>query len=258
MIPLVDIHCHLLAGLDDGPRTEDEAISMCRLAYAEGVRMVAATAHQNEDWPSVTPDRIRKAAHGLCNKLRELGLALTVFPSAEVMAHPAIESSWRKGELLGLAGRSEYLLLEMPHELFVDLGETVKNFRQAGVRPILAHPERHEELLHDPGRIERLIRLSCLVQVSSSSITAPADSRTAKALRSWVRRGVVHLLGSDGHSLLKRPPKLADAYRQICHWAGNAVADRIASTNGFAILQGLPLRVDPPQPLRRRWYSKFW
>src|SRR5713226_9843715 len=98
MIPLVDIHCHLLAGLDDGPRTEEEAVSMCRLAYAEGVRMVAATAHQNEDWPSVTPDRIRKAAQGLCDKLRELGLALTVFPSAEVMAHPKIESSWREGE----------------------------------------------------------------------------------------------------------------------------------------------------------------
>jgi protein-tyrosine phosphatase len=122
----------------------------------------------------------------------------------------------------------------------------------------LAHPERHEELLHDPGRIEQLIRFGCLVQVSSSSITAPAGSRTARALRSWVRRGVVHLLGSDGHSLLKRPPKLADAYRQICRWAGNAVADRIASTNGFAILQGLPLRVDPPQPLRSPWYSKFW
>ena len=61
MIPLVDIHCHLLAGLDDGARTEEEAIDMCRFAYAEGVRMVAATAHQNQDWASVTPDRIRQA-----------------------------------------------------------------------------------------------------------------------------------------------------------------------------------------------------
>src|SRR2546427_4199652 len=109
MIPLVDIHCHLLAGLDDGPRTQEEALDMCRLAYAEGVRMVAATAHQNEDWPAVTPDRIRQAAQTLCQKLRELGLPLMAFPTAEVMVHPEIESSWRNDSLLGLAGRGDYV-----------------------------------------------------------------------------------------------------------------------------------------------------
>jgi protein-tyrosine phosphatase len=258
MIPLVDIHCHLLAGLDDGPRTEEEAIEMCRLAYADGVRTVAATAHQNEDWASVTPERIRQASQRLCQRLRELGLPLMAFPTAEVMVHPGLESSWRRGELLGLAGRGDYLLLEMPHDLFVDLGETVRNLRRVGVRPILAHPERHEELLHDPGRIEQLIRFGCLVQVSSSSLTSPPSSQNGKALRSWVRRGIVHVLGSDGHSPVKRPPKMLAAYRQICRWAGSAVADRIASTNGFAILHGLPLRIDQPQPIRRRWFSSFW
>src|SRR5207245_2526367 len=149
------------------------------------------------------------------------------FPTAEVMVHPEIESSWRNDSLLGLAGRGDYVLLEMPHDLFVDLGETVKNLRRMGVRPILAHPERNEELLHDPGRIEQLIRFGCLVQVSSGSLTSPSSARDAKALRSWVRRGIVHLLGSDGHSPVKRPPKTLEAYRLIGRWAGNAVADRI-------------------------------
>ncbi|HLJ96153.1 MAG TPA: CpsB/CapC family capsule biosynthesis tyrosine phosphatase [Gemmataceae bacterium] len=258
MIPLVDIHCHLLAGLDDGPRTEEDALEMCRLAYAEGTRMVAATAHQNEDWPSVTPERILEASKRLCQNLREQGIPLMAFPTAEVMVHPGLEAAWRKGEHLGLAGGREYVLLEMPHDLYVELGETVKNLRRMGVRPILAHPERHEELLHDAGRIEHLIRLGCLVQVSSSSLTAPPSSRTAKALRSWLRRGIVHLLGSDGHSPVKRQPRMYDAYCQICRWAGNAVADRIASTNGVAILHGLPLRIETPQPTHKRWFSRFW
>src|SRR5438445_10195437 len=85
MIPLVDIHCHLLAGLDDGPRTPEEAIAMCRLSYEEGVRMIAATAHQNEHWDAVTPDRIRQAANELCRRLRELNIPLMAFPTAEVM-----------------------------------------------------------------------------------------------------------------------------------------------------------------------------
>jgi protein-tyrosine phosphatase len=258
MIPLVDTHCHLFAGLDDGPRTQEEALAMCRLAYAEGVRMVAATAHQNEDWPAVTPERIRQAAEHLGRKLHELGLPLLVFPTAEVMVRPGIEASWRQGEFLGLAGRNDYLLLEMPHDVFVDLGQTVQNLRESGVRPVLAHPERHEELLNDPGRIERLVRLGCLVQVSSASLTSPSSARDSKAIKSWVKRGVVHLLGSDGHSLEKRPPKMREAYEQICHWAGPAFADRIASTNGFAVLQGMPLKIDPPEPLRQRWFSSLF
>ena len=83
MIPLVDMHCHLLAGLDDGPRSDEEAVAMCRMAYDEGVRMVAATAHQNEHWDLVTPDRIRQATHQLAQTLRTAGIPLLVFPCAK-------------------------------------------------------------------------------------------------------------------------------------------------------------------------------
>src|SRR5690349_4474401 len=165
MIPLVDMHVHLLAGLDDGPRSEQDALAMCRMAYAEGVRMAAATAHQNDEWNSVTPDRIRQATERLAHRLQEIGSGLLVFPCAEVMVHPEIESSWDRGSLLSVADRRQYLLLEMRHDLVVDLRATVARLRQRSVRPILAHPERHEELLHEPGRIEQLIRAGCLVQV---------------------------------------------------------------------------------------------
>jgi protein-tyrosine phosphatase len=253
MIPLVDTHCHLLAGLDDGPRTDDEALDMCRLAYAEGTRLASATAHQNERWPSVTPDRIRHAASRLARRLRDAGIPLTIFPCAEIMVFPEVEVSWRNGDLLSVADRRQYLLLEMPHGLFVDLRATVTSLRQAGVRPILAHPERHAELLHEPGPIEQLIRAGCLVQVSSGSVTDPPNRQDGRALKGWLKRGVVHLLGSDGHSPSRRPPRMADAYRQIVRWA-----DRVCSTNGLAILQGLPLRIPEPEPRRARWVPKLW
>ena len=258
MIPLVDMHCHLLAGLDDGPRTADEALAMCRLADAEGVRLAAALAHQNEQWQTVTPDRIRQAAGRLTQQLHEAGLALTVFPCAEIMVFPDLVAAWRRGELLSVADRGQYLLLEMPHGLCVDLRALVKELRQEGVRPILAHPERHQELLHDAGRIEQLIRASCLVQVSSASITSPASARDERALKSWFKRGVVHCLGSDGHSPRRRPPHLAAAYQRVRRWVGAAAADRIGSTNGTAIAHGLPLRTPEPEPVRKRWLLKFW
>jgi protein-tyrosine phosphatase len=258
MIPLVDIHCHLLAGLDDGPRTEAEALEMCRQIWAEGVHLCAALAHQNAQYAAVTPDRIREQTRRLAKALLEADVPLAVFPCAEVMVHPDIEVSWRRGELLSVADRSPYLLVELPHGLFVDLHGIVTDLRNAGVRPILAHPERQPELLHDPGRIEGLIASGCLVQVSSGSVTDPPTRQDARALRDWFRRGVVHVMGSDGHSPRRRRPRMAQAYRQVADWAGASVADRVFSTNATAVVHGLPLRVPSPQSRQVRWFTPFW
>ena len=258
MIPLVDMHCHLLAGLDDGPRTQEDALEMCRIAYEDGTRVIAAGAHQNEAWPANTPERICQAAQRLESQLHEKKLPLTTFPCAEVMVEPEIVEAWRRKELLSVASRGQYLLIEMPHGLYVDLRGIVEDLVKAGVRPILAHPERSPELLHAEGAIEELIRAGCLVQVSAGSITNPGSRRDEHALKDWFQRGIVHLLGSDGHSPRRRLPKMADAYRQIVHWVGFPVADRVSSTNGTAISQGLPLNIPETKPRRFGRFLRFW
>jgi protein-tyrosine phosphatase len=258
MIPLVDMHCHLLAGLDDGPRTEAEALEMCRLAYAEGTRVVAAGAHQNERWRAVTPQGIREAADRLARLLKEAGIPLSIFPCAEVMARPDLDECWRRGELLSVGDHGRHLLLELPDGVFVDLLPLVRRLREAGVTPILAHPERSPELLFDAGRIEGLIGAGCLVQVSAGSVTAPPSREHERALKDWFVRGVVHLLGSDGHSPGRRPPRLAEAYTRISRWAGCIVADRVGSTHGLAISRGFPVRVPETRPPQRSWFSGLW
>jgi protein-tyrosine phosphatase len=258
MIPLADMHCHLLAGFDDGPRTDDEALAMCAMAVREGVGLISALAHQNSHYPQVTPERIRQGAQRLNQQIKDAGLPLTVFPAAEVMVFPDMESAWPERKLLSMADRGEYLLVEMPHGLFVDLRYSAREFRKLGLRLILAHPERQPELLHEPGQIEALIEDGCLVQVSSGSITTYGTAADRRALKDWFRRGVVHFLGSDGHSLVKRPPKMAEAYEQIVRWTDSATADRVCSTNGLALFQGLPLPVPRPEPRKKRWFSWAW
>jgi protein-tyrosine phosphatase len=174
------------------------------------------------------------------------------------MARADVEAAWAAGELLSVADHGQYLLLEMPHGLFVDLRTVVKQLQRSGLRIILAHPERQRELLHGAGIIEELISRGCLVQVSSGSITDPPTSADRRALRNWFRRGCVHLLGSDGHSPRRRPPRMAAAYQQIEQWAGSTVADRVCSTNGMAVLHGLPLQVVPPGTVRSSWLPRLW
>jgi protein-tyrosine phosphatase len=258
MLPFVDTHCHLLAGLDDGPRTEEDALAMCRIALDEGTRMICAVAHQNERYYEVTPQRIRKATQRLTERLRDGGLGLTVFPCAEVMVWPELEKAWHQGELLSVGDTGKYLLIELPHGLFVDLTGLVRRLVDQGVRPILAHPERQPEFLENPDYIEALTEAGCLVQVSSGSVTEPPNWFDREKLKDWFRRGLVHLLGSDGHSPRRRRPLMAAAAERIRKWAGAAVADRVCGTNGMAVVQGLPLRVPPPLPKRHWWLPRLW
>lgn len=258
MIPLVDLHCHLLAGVDDGPRTLDEALLMCRLAHADGVRMAAATAHQHDRWQAVTPERIREACRELSRQLTEIEIDLSVFPTAEVMVRPSLEADFQGGSVMTIGDHGKYLLIEMPHGPTLDIRQMARNLKCLGVRPVLAHPERQADLLHEPGRIEELIDAGCLVQVSSHSITDPPHPEDFHAIKGWFRRGVVHVIGSDGHSATRRPPFLAAAYRQVTRWAGSKVADRTFSTNGMAILTNLPLRVSAPLARARGWFSRWW
>ncbi len=260
MIPLADIHVHLLAGLDDGPRTLADAVAMCRAAAAEGVQAMAATAHQNPHWPEVSRARIVTATDELRAALVQEGIPVAVYPTAEVMAEPDTPAAWRAGRLQSVGGHGHYLLLEMPRGAFVDLLPTVTALREAGVRTILAHPEREPELLHGDGLIEAFIAAGSLVQVSSASITDPKSRADRTALRGWFRRGLVHLLGSDGHSPRRRPPRLAAAHREVCRWVGPLNADRIAGGNGMAILSGQCIR--SPRPVARQrpwsWVPRLW
>ena len=255
---LADLHCHLLAALDDGPRTAEDALAMCRISYEDGTRLIAATAHQNEYFPEVNPDRIRTATKALAAALREANIPLEVFPCAEVMARPDIVSAWQRGELLSIGDHRKHLLVEMPHGLFVDLREHIRSLQKAGVQVVLAHPERCPELLHDDELIDDFVKAGCLVQVSTHSITEPRSRVDEQALKRWFERGVVHVLGSDGHSVARRPPLMMQAYLKVAAWVGEVAADRVASSNGLAILQGLPLHINPPEPARKHWISRLW
>lgn len=255
MIPLVDIHVHLLAGLDDGPRTPDDAVAMCRMMAEQGVRHAAACAHQNDDYPDNSPDRIKEAAARLAEALQAADIPLKTYPCAEVMVGVDTLDRFGKGELLTVGDNRRYILIEMPHGLCVEVKWLVEEFLDRGVRPILGHAERSPELLHDPGRVEALISVGCLIQVSSKSITNPATKEDAVALKSWFKRRCVHLLGSDGHSVRRRPPNLGEAFHQVCRWVDPPTAEAIGSKNGIALLEGRPIQVPAPEPPRRKWFS---
>jgi protein-tyrosine phosphatase len=256
--PIYDIHVHLQAGLDDGPRTLEEAVEMCRMAYQDGTRTMFATAHQNSHYPTTTPDAIRNSTKTLVGQLKRDGLAMNIVPNAEIMAEDNFEEGWLKNEHLSVGDRKKYLLVEMPDGKYLNLSNSVKYYAKQNLTVILAHPERQPGMLHVHHHIDELLELGALVQVSADSVTHPRSKQDANALREWFRLGIVHAMGSDGHSPTRRLPLLGDAYQIVCQWVGVDAARRIFHINGMRILDGSPFKVNKPQRKQKAWFNRLF
>ncbi len=258
MLSLADTHVHLLAGLDDGPADVGIAEAMCRMLVNEGVGHATALAHQNESYPENTADRLRTAALSLRTQLAEKNIPLHVYPTGEIMLSPSIVEDWQAGRLMSVGDQKRWLLVEMPHGSFVDVLPIASALRPMGIRLIIAHAERYEELLHEPQLTAEWIAAGCLIQVTARALADSRDAETERALKEWVKGGFVHLLGSDGHGIDRRRPLLAKGYRRLIEWAGMPAATRIGSLWGVAILQGLPLEVPPPKKPSRNWFTRLF
>jgi protein-tyrosine phosphatase len=258
MIPLVDTHVHLLAGLDDGPPTPAVALAMCRMLIAEGVGHAAALAHQNEEYLENTPERLLGASAQIISELAANGIPLSLYPTAEVMLSPTTFEDWQSGKLLTVGNHGKWLLVEMPYGECVNILPLAAAFRPHGIRLIIAHAERYPELLDDHALTAQWIAAGCLIQVTAHSLAEPWDSVTEKSLKRWATGGFIHLLGSDGHGIDRRRPLMAAGYRRLISWTGPAAAERIGSHWGLAIFKGLPVDTPMPNPPTRTWFMRLF
>jgi protein-tyrosine phosphatase len=258
MALLADTHVHLLAGLDDGPQSMDEALEMARVLVSEGVRHATALCHQNPDYPENDATRLREAAKLFALALEEKQIPLHTYPTGEVMLSPETAADFHAGKLQTLGGHGKLMLVEMPHNIFLDIRPLAEALRPAGIRLIIAHAERYSELLHDPSEVDRVLKAGCLIQVTGQELAYPRKAGDEKALKSWAKRGIIHMLGSDGHNLTRREPRLRSGYETLARWVGAPAAERIASIWGIAALQGSPL--NPPLPVveKKHWFTKLF
>ena len=256
MVPLADVHVHLLAGLDDGPRTQDEALAMCRMLVAEGARSATATAHQNDGFPENTPERILAATALLADLIREQGIPLSVVPTGEIVLTDDLAERWKAGRLMSIGNLGKYLLVEMPYGSFADFRPAALALAPLGVRIVVAHAERYESLLHDPDLAAEWIAAGLLMQATAEALADPPGD-DGPAMKLWVERGMFHLLGSDGHRIDRRKPELRDGYEQLKKWGGAASAER-AGLWGTAVLQGLPINPPALKSPPKGWFTKLF
>lgn len=227
---MIDIHCHILPGLDDGPGDIREALAMARMAVKDGVRSIIATPHcydgvyncQNRDIAAVCAEF---NAH-----LRAGRIDLTVFPGAEVRLTPELPAAIEHNRIQALKGRGSCFLLELP-EMFIVEGvvRTIKLLCDSGVRCIVAHPERNASLLGKRDILPSLISAGAEMQVTAGSLLGDFGRDSKELAHHILQLPVVCYLGSDGHCARRRKPILAKAVTVAAKSIGNERAADLVS-----------------------------
>jgi protein-tyrosine phosphatase len=201
---VVDIHCHILPGLDDGPQDMATSIAMAQLASAAGISTVIGTPHWIEDEHETDPVGVRHVSEDLQTELNRRAIPLTVLPGNEALICPDLSHRVRRGDVLTLADRGTHLLIELPYEdmpTYVD--DVIFKLQLQGLIPVLAHVERYTYVRSDWHVLDRWVRHGCLAQVNAASLDPGRSDRFAQDL---VDRGLVACTATDSHDTTHRAP----------------------------------------------------
>lgn len=259
---MIDIHCHLLPGLDDGPETMDETLAMARMAVADGIRGAVCTPHWHPMiWPNEGP-AIAQAVEALRARLRAENIPLHIWPGSELSLDAELEAGLAGGRLATL-NNGPWVLLELPRTFPPPgIDDFLWMFRQRGLEVILAHPERFAYVQRDPGRLQAWVEMGVAVQITAASLLGRLGPEMVRFCRLLLEHRLVHFLASDCHGAHCRRPLLAQAVAAAKEILGEADARRLVHDHPHAVVSGAPLsRTDyAPIPLartKRPWF-KFW
>jgi protein-tyrosine phosphatase len=262
---MIDLHSHILPGIDDGAHSLDECLEMARLYTASGFRQVVATPHAVTDSLGQNLARsITRQVPKLNAILREKEIDLVLKTGMEIALTPEVPDFLDRGLLLTLAG-SRYALIEPPFEnLPINWEQFFFSIISRGYRILLAHPERCAQLARKPELFDRLIETGVYLQVTWGSFLGLHGRPALQTARYLAQRGFIHCLATDSHDTRQRnAAPVPEAASKVAELIGPANLDRLSTENPARVIGDVPLetmdmRLMPSQPARRHQRWKFW
>jgi len=235
---MVDIHHHLLPGLDDGSNSIGMSVEMARLAAAEGISHIVCTPHANGRY-AFDPEINAAKTEELRTRLATAGIAVTLGRGCDFhLSFDNVRSAQADPARYSINGLG-YLLVEVPeYGLPMALTETFYELQLAGLTPILTHPERNPTLVADPMRMLDWLRGGVLVQVTADSLTGHKGKAAAKMAHDLLERRWVHFLATDAHNTISRPPRMREAHDMVADKYGSSYARSLCVTNPLAVFLG--------------------
>ena len=247
---MIDLHCHLLPGIDDGAKNLAMSLDMAGRACADGITTTVCTPHILPTVYENEGPEIKTAVTSLQQSLATAGIPLRLLSGADVHMVPDLVSGLKQGRILTLAG-SRYLLLEPPHHVMPpQFDDCIFRLQSAGYVAILTHPERLSWIEAQYASIRRMVYKGVWIQLTASSLTG----RFGRRPRYWAERmldeGLCHVLASDAHNVSTRPPHLASAWATVEQRLGTAEATNIFRIRPRGVIDNVSPAKLPPLPGR--------
>lgn len=232
----IDIHCHILPGLDDGPENMDESLEMVRMAANDGTSHIFCTPHVYPEVYDTNQDGVKRARDELKDKVSN---GLKLFFGGDVRIVPDLVERLERQEVPTLNG-SPYLLLEFPSQIIpYYTGRLIFNLRQKGLIPIVTHPERYAYFARDFAGLQVLRDQGCIFQLTAMSLTKDVAKEVRKVTFAMIENGFADFIASDGHSTRHRAPVLSKAYSEVQRHFGKDLAETIFFRNPQKILDSI-------------------
>ena len=241
---MIDLHCHILPGVDDGAASEEESCLMARLAADSGVTALAVTPHCGVPglFDNFADEALLARFHALRGLLEREDIPLRLYTGMEVFVTEETPRYLREGRLLTLGG-SRYLLVEFGFDESLDFAQRMlEELLAAGVVPVVAHPERYRFVQPQPERLLRWAELGCALQINKGSLLGRFGRRAARTARWCLGEGCVHLVASDAHSPWRRTPRMEEAWAFTAELDSPEIADFLLRDNPRRILEDQPIR----------------
>lgn len=256
METVIDLHAHILHGVDDGPATLDQSLAMVRMAAQAGAKEIVAAVHASRAWPFQPGlaqrrwEELQFLVKDVIRVHRACEAELTAEMAERVLANPARYT----------INGTQYLLAEAPDDAEPkQIGEILGKLLAGGVRPILAHPELHAAVARGLGRVARWVGAGALMQLGAASLSGAFGSRAAEASARLLKRGLAHFVASGGHDLKGRPPRLDAVRLQLIGEYPVEFVDRLLEEHPLAVVEGREIE---PGPLRAPFLKahgfQFW
>ncbi len=241
---MIDIHTHILPGVDDGARDMTEALQMARLAVEDGITHLFATPHHQPIDPisrPLTREDVAERVAELQTQLDAARIPLTVLPGKEVRLVPEMFEEWARG-WAGPLGDSRYVLAE---PLFWEYNHRTEamlfELFDRGYIPIIAHPERIGPIQKNMALIDPILERGGLTQITSHSLSGGHGQRAGEVANAMLRRGMVHIIASDAHHDTRRQPNLSTARQIAATIVGELQAEAMVTTTPLAVLRDEPV-----------------
>jgi protein-tyrosine phosphatase len=257
---LIDLHCHILPGIDDGPETIDEAVEMCRIAHADGIRTIVATPHFRPGRYDSSEEAVNVALEGLRSEIARRGIDITVLAGADVTVTPelTLHLSQRRGLTINNGGR--YFLAELPDAVPARWDHYLLSLMAGGFTPVLTHPERNGWFLSHRDALYPFVHGGGLVQITAMSLTGEVGAAVQAYSRYLLKQGLAHVIASDAHSSEQRKPLLSGAVDAAAGIIGRDAALRMVTEIPRAIIEGRRPDVAVPEHVvvpRRTWIERL-